>query len=295
MGRVRFGVFCVLLLACDDGGDVARDAAPRHDASRDAGPSEDASRDAAPSEDAARDSASSDDASVAEDASEAGTETRPLRVVAFTRTAAFRHSTIEPALRTLNGITSKHSATLRNTEDPAELIALLPETEVVVFLMTTGDVLDDTQQTAFEAFIRAGGGFLGVHSASDTEYQWPFYGTLIGAWFDSHPGVQPATLKHEATGSAVVNALPARWERADEWYNFKTNPRGQVDVLLTLDETTYEGGTMGADHPIVWSRQGGAIGKGRSFYTALGHTSESWEEEIFIRHIEAGLLWAANR
>lgn len=263
MGRVRLGVLCVLLLACED--NAARETAPRHDAS------------------------------ATEDASEAGAMTRPLQVVALTRTAGFRHDAIEPALRALYGIAARHSATLRDTEDPSELTALLPETDVVVFLMTTGDVVDDAQQTEFETFIRAGGGFLGVHSAADTEYDWPFYGTLIGAWFESHPAIQRAVLKLEATESAVVNALPARWERTDEWYNFKTNPRGQVDVLLTLDETSYEGGTMGDDHPIVWSRQSGALGQGRSFYTALGHTQESWEDDDFIRHIGAALLWAANR
>jgi type 1 glutamine amidotransferase len=171
---------------------------------------------------------------------------------------------------------------------------MLPDSDVVVFLMTTGEVLDDTQQTAFEAFIRAGGGFLGVHSAADTEYDWPFYETLNGAWFASHPVIQPAKLRVERPQDPRVAFLPQVWERTDEWYNFRSNPRARVDVLLTLDETSYQGGTMGADHPMVWSHAGGPLGEGRAFYTALGHTLESWQDPLFLQHIEAALLWAAH-
>jgi type 1 glutamine amidotransferase len=218
----------------------------------------------------------------------------PPRISVFSRTAGYRHESIEPARKVLAAIAERHAATFHATEDPAELTALLNDSDVVVFLMTTGEVLDDAQQSAFEDFIRRGGGFLGIHSAADTEYDWPFYETLNGAWFADHPVIQAAKLHVERADHPAVAFLPQVWERTDEWYNFRTNPRAQVDVLLTLDEASYQGGKMGDDHPIAWCHEAGPLGKGRAFYTALGHTVESWDEPLFLRHIEAALLWAAH-
>ena len=121
--------------------------------------------------------------------------------------------------------------------------------------MTTGDVLDESQQRAFERFIRRGGGFAGVHSAADTEYGWPWYGGLVGAYFKSHPAGSARNRPHR--GSADTPRPPvfrAAGQRTDEWYNFARNPRPSVHVLATLDETSYSPGpgAMGADHPIAW-------------------------------------------
>src|SRR5690606_7003198 len=117
-------------------------------------------------------------------------------------------------------------------------------------------------------FIMNGGGFVGIHSASDTEYGWPFYGELIGAYFAGHPDPQTGTINIEDPDHPSTRALPSQWTRFEEWYNFQANPRPSVSVLATVDESTYTGGTMGADHPIVWCRE---FAGGRSWYTALGH------------------------
>jgi type 1 glutamine amidotransferase len=225
------------------------------------------------------------------DGADAALPAKPLRILVYSRTVTFRHDTIESGRDAIAEIARRHDGTLESTEDPLQLAAALARVDVVVFLMTTGDVLEDAQQTQLEAFVRNGGGFVGVHSAADTEYDWPFYETLNGAWFADHPAIQPATLVRESADHPAVSFLPATWQRTDEWYNFRTNPRGKVQVLLRLDETSYSGGTMGGDHPIVWAH---TIDRGRALYTALGHTQESWREPLFLQHIEAALLWAAD-
>jgi type 1 glutamine amidotransferase len=253
--------------------------------------------------DAAAHDASGRDAAVSDAAADAAADaatdatgdtnmpTAPIRILVYSRTVGFRHDTIEPGQRALADIAARNGGTIDITEDPLQLGAALTSHDVVVFLMTTGDVLGDAQQTQLEAFIRGGGGFLGVHSAADTEYDWPFYEELNGAWFSDHPAIQPAKLVRESSDHPAVSFLPAIWERTDEWYNFRSNPRSRVDVLMTLDETSYDGGTLGADHPIIWSH---TIDRGRAFYTGLGHTQESWQDPLFLRHIEAALLWAAG-
>jgi cytochrome c len=179
------------------------------------------------------------------------------------------------------------------TEDATTFTdAALARYRAVVFLSTTGDVLDLAQKTAFERYIRSGGGFAGIHSASDTEYNWPWYGRLVGAYFASHSQIQRATVHIADPGHPSTKGLPAIWERTDEWYNFRTNPRGAVHVLATLDETTYSGGKMGADHPIAWCH---LIEGGRSWYTAMGHTKESYAEPLFRLHLLGGIETAAGR
>ena len=221
-----------------------------------------------------------------------GAAAKPLRITVFSRTLGFRHDSIAAAQDALRGIVQRTQAKLEFTEDAAQLIAHLPETDVVVFLMTTGDVLDAAQQTSFESFIRSGGGYIGIHSAADTEYDWPFYGEVVGAWFKDHPAVQKANVLVDAPAHPIVAGLPASWEREDEWYNFRENPRGKVDVLLKLDEGSYTGGDMGADHPITWCR---ALGMGRTFYTGFGHTNESWADDKLVGLVERALSWVAKR
>lgn len=164
--------------------------------------------------------------------------------------------------------------------------------DVIVFLNTTGDVLDREQELAMEEFLEAGGGFVGVHSASDTEYDWSWYGNLVGAYFDSHPEPQHADLVVVTPEHPVVRAMPETFESYDEWYNFQTLPGEGVTVLVAIDETSYEGGTMGELHPISWAHEN--LG-GRSFYTAMGHTEESFDDPLFLTHLVNGILWAAGR
>ncbi|MGW6227715.1 ThuA domain-containing protein [Cellulosimicrobium cellulans] len=214
------------------------------------------------------------------------------RLLVFSKTAAFRHGSIPDGIAAIERIGSERGIEVDATEDAA---AFTPENlatyDAVVFMSTTGDVLDDGQQAAFEEYIRSGGGYVGVHAASDTEYTWPWYGELVGAWFSGHPAVQEATLHVEDPTHPSTAHLPQRWERTDEWYSFRENPRGDVHVLMTLDETTYEGGQMGNDHPAAWCQYHEG---GRSWYTALGHTPESFVEPAFVEHLTGGLLWATG-
>ncbi len=130
-----------------------------------------------------------------------------------------------------------------------------------------------------------------MHSAADTEYEWAWYGKLVGAYFKSHPRIQDATIEVEDRKHPATAHLDEKWERRDEWYSFRKNPRGEVRVLLALDGKSFEGGEMGADHPIAWYHE---FDGGRAFYTALGHTNESYREEAFLRHLLGALRWAAG-
>lgn len=216
----------------------------------------------------------------------------PPRILVFTRTTGFRHDSIGAATEAIGALAAAHGFEIVATEDPATFTPdALAGFDAVVFLMTTGDVLDAAQQAAFEAYIEGGGGFAGVHAAADTEYDWPWYGELVGAWFQSHPAVQPATITVEDAAHASTAALPATWSATDEWYDFRRNVRGHAHVLLTVDESTYTGGSMGDDHPIAWCR---IVGNGRSWYTALGHTAEQWATPELRAHVLGGLLTAAG-
>lgn len=214
------------------------------------------------------------------------------RILVFTRTEGFRHGSIEAGVRMFKRVGEDLRFEVVQSEDPALFTSDgLSGFDAVVFLSTTGDVLDDDQQVAFEAYIRAGGGYLGIHAASDTEYDWPFYGELVGAYFAGHPRVQEATVQVKDRDHPATSHLPSTWIRTDEWYNFRAPPEG-VHVLLALDTDSYEGSTMGDSHPIAWSRE---MGKGRSLYTGGGHTDKSFDEPQFRRHLVGSLLWITRR
>jgi cytochrome c len=218
--------------------------------------------------------------------------TPAFSVLVFSKTAGFRHDSIPAGITAIRQQGSARGFSVDASEDAnAFTDESLARYKAVVFLSTTGDVLNPAQEAAFERFIRRGGGFVGVHSATDTEYDWPFYGALVGAYFAGHPDIQSATIQIEDSAHPAAASLPRAWTRRDEWYNFRRNPRGTVNVLATLDERTYTGGTMAADHPIMWSH---TYEGGRSFYTAGGHTQESYSETSFIDHLGRGILWAAG-
>ena len=213
-------------------------------------------------------------------------------VLVFTKTTAFRHDSIPDGIAAIEALGAKHGFAVDNTEDAARFSdSDLARYKAVIFLSTTGDILELAQKVAFERYIRSGGGFVGIHSASDTEYQWPWYGRLVGAWFANHPQIQHATVHIVSPDHPSTEALPELWERTDEWYNFRTNPRGAVQVLATLDEATYSGGAMGADHPIAWCHK---VDGGRSWYTGMGHTKESYAEPLFRLHLLGGIESAAG-
>lgn len=214
-----------------------------------------------------------------------------FRVLVFSKTAGFRHKSIEDGNQMLKRLGGQEAWDMVYTQDAA---VFTPEDlglfDVVIFNNTTGDILDDQQQAAFEGFIQAGGGFVGVHAATDTEYDWPWFNQLVGGYFAGHPKVQPAELDILIADHPSTAHLPERWTRTDEWYNFKSmNP--DVQVLLNLDETSYTGGTMGEHHPAAWFHE---FDGGRSWYTAGGHTPESFSEDAFVQHVLGGIRWAGG-
>ncbi|MEU9848685.1 ThuA domain-containing protein [Streptomyces sp. NPDC047985] len=215
------------------------------------------------------------------------------RVLVFSKTAGYRHAAIPDGVAALGQLGKDSGITVDTTEEARQFTtANLARYDAVVFLSTTGDVLNADQQKAFENYVATGGGYMGIHAAADTEYDWPFYGGLVGAYFSSHPAIQPATVRVEDHEHPATAHLGDEWNRTDELYNYRTNPRGQARILATLDETTYTGGTMNGDHPITWCQtyQGG-----RSFYTGLGHTKESYADPAFRRLLLGGLRYASGQ
>ncbi len=214
-----------------------------------------------------------------------------LGVLVFSKTAGFRHASIEDGKQMFKKLASENAWMLETTEDAEAFVKGLPRAKVVVFLSTTGDVLNDEQQKAFEAWYRKGNGYVGIHAAADTEYGWPWYGSLVGAWFKSHPAIQKANVNMEDTRHATTKGLPNVWPRTDEWYDYRINPRGAVYVLASLDPSSYTGHSMGQDHPIVWCH---SFDGGRSFYSGLGHTAESYTEPAFVGMIANAVKWAGK-
>ncbi|MFD7880397.1 ThuA domain-containing protein, partial [Streptomyces sp. NPDC059766] len=211
------------------------------------------------------------------------------RVLVFSKTAGFRHDSIPEGIAAVEQLGRANGFTVDATEDAGAFTGKnLRRYDAVVFMSTTGDVLDAAQQDAFEGYVRHGGGYVGVHSAADTEYDWAFYGGLAGAYFQNHPAIQPATVNVEDRAHPATSHLGRTWERTDEWYNYRSNPREHAHVLASLDETSYTGGTMNGDHPIAWCQdyQGG-----RAFYTGGGHTKESYADPAFRQHLLGGIRW----
>ena len=216
-----------------------------------------------------------------------------FRVLVFSKTEGFRHSSIPTGIAAITQLGQEYGFIVEATENAALFnFENLQKFEVIIFLSTTGDVLSIEQQNAFEQYIHNGGGFVGIHAASDTEYDWPWYGKLVGAYFDSHPEIQTATIQVTDQNHISTKHLSKFWERTDEWYNYNKNPRGQVHVLATLDESSYSGGNMENDHPIAWMHE---FHGGRSWYTGGGHTEASYAEPDFLKHILGGILYAAGK
>jgi cytochrome c len=235
-----------------------------------------------------------------------------FRALIFSKTAAFRHDSIPAGITAIKSLGAANNFQVDATEDGSMFRDdILSHYKTVIWLSTTGDVLTDDQQAAFERYVRAGGGYAGIHSAADTEYGWPWYGQLVGAYFRDHPtGTPTATVVVEDPFDPSNLGLAARWQRTDEWYNYQSpvnpvaggggtdyDPRNTagIHVLLTMDESTYvEGdGTDGVDddHPISWCHR---YDGGRSWYTGMGHTQASFQEAGFLSHILAGIKITAG-
>lgn len=212
------------------------------------------------------------------------------KILVFSKTAAFRHfSAIESGKKTLIEIGLKNKFLVDTTEN-AEVFtdANLQQYAAVVFLCTTGNALNDGQQAAFQKYIQKGGGYVGLHSAADTEYDWPWFGELNGAYFKSHPRPQQANFNIVDPGNISTDNLPKVWSRFDELYNFKWIGT-DLNILITIDETSYTGGANGEFHPMAWYHD---FDGGRSFYTALGHDNKSWEDPLYQQHVLGGIQYA---
>ncbi len=214
---------------------------------------------------------------------------RPPRVLVFSKTAGYRHESIAAGKTALMRLGAANGFTVDTTENAARITEdSLRHYAAVVFLNTTGNVLDRASEVDLQRYIQAGGGYAGVHAAADAEYDWRWYGRLVGGYFASHPAIQPATLRVVDQTVASTAHLPAEWTRTDEWYNYKARS-ADLQVLLHLDETSYTGGENGTDHPIAWQHE---FDGGRAWYTGLGHTVESYGDSLFLQHLLGGVQYA---
>jgi len=212
------------------------------------------------------------------------------KILIFSKTAGFRHtSSIAAGKKYIIELGKKNKFGVDTTESGDAFTAEnLEKYAAVVFLCTTGNVLNDEQQKAFEQFIRNGGGYVGLHSASDTEYDWAWFGELNGAYFKNHPKPQEAIFNVVDTNNIATSHLPKVWKRFDELHNFKWIGT-DLHVLITIDENSYTGGSNGEDHPMAWYHE---FDGGRGFYTALGHDNKSWEDPLYLQHVLGGIKYA---
>jgi type 1 glutamine amidotransferase len=221
-----------------------------------------------------------------------------FRVLVFTKTTGFRHDSIPAGIAAIRRLGREHRFAVDQTEDERAFTDRnLARYAALVFLSTTGEpIAGADHRRALQRYIRGGGGFLGIHAASDSFERWPWYVGLVGASFRRHaPGTSAAHVLVEDPRTPATRGLPRVWRRVDEWYAFRSNPRGRVHVLATLDERTYDpprSAAMGADHPIAWCHR---YDGGRSVYTAMGHTSGSYREPLFAAHLLGAVEMAAGR
>lgn len=211
-------------------------------------------------------------------------------VLVFYKTDGFLHESIPHGIQAIEKLGKENGFNVTEAADASQFQRdQLSDYDLIIFFNTTENVLNEEQQEVFKRYIEAGGNFFGIHAATDTEYYWPWYGELVGAYFAGHPEIQKARIIVEKPEHPTVSHLPEVWTRTDEWYNFKEiNPNNIV--LLSLDEKSYNGGTHGDFHPLAWYRhldEGGI-----SIYTGMGHTKESYSEPEVLEHIRRCILFA---
>lgn len=214
------------------------------------------------------------------------------RVLVFSKTTGFRHQSIKEGIKAIQQLGAENGFLVDTTEDASRFTEQnLRRYAAIIFLSTTGDVLNSQQQVDFERYIQAGGGYVGIHAAADCEYDWAWYGRLVGAYFLSHPAQQKALIRVVDKSFIATQFLPDPWERFDEWYNYR-NIQKDLHVLLTIDEKSYQGGKNGDFHPMAWYHE---YDGGRAFYTELGHTSESYSDPLYLKHILGGIQYAIGK
>lgn len=214
-------------------------------------------------------------------------------VLVFSKTAGYRHESIEIGIKAIKTLGIANKFNVYATEDANHFTNdSLKKYNAIIFLSTTGDIFNKEQEQSFKKYINNGGGFVGIHSATDTEYEWPWYNKLVGAYFKTHPKGQPqAEIDVLDTNHQSTKHLPKRWSHKDEWYDFK-DISSDIKVLANLDEASYMGGGLGKNHPISWYQE---FDGGKMFYTGLGHTNESYSNELFLNHILGGLQYVMKK
>jgi glucose/arabinose dehydrogenase/cytochrome c551/c552/type 1 glutamine amidotransferase len=218
------------------------------------------------------------------------------RLLIFSKTAGYHHESIPDGIAAIQKLGSGNNF-LVDTTTNAEMINedSLKNYSAVVFLSTTGDILNNYQEADLERYIQAGGGFVGIHAAADAEYDWGWYGRLVGGYFLTHPGirdsfpnVQPGVLQVVDKNNISTKGLPDQWKHTDEFYSFKKMD-STVNVLLKVDEASFKGGYMNGNHPMAWYHD---FDGGRAWYTNLGHTKETFTEDLFLKHLLGGIQYA---
>jgi type 1 glutamine amidotransferase len=217
----------------------------------------------------------------------------PFKVLVFSRTTGYRHESIPAGIRAIHSLGAANNFAVDATEDDSLFTDdNLAQYQTVVFLSASGDpVGTPAGKDAFQRYIHSGGGFVGIHAAADSGKAWPWYGGLVGAYFKQHPAIQQARVVVEDTAHPATAGLAPSFTQTDEWYDFQINPRATVRVLTSVDNSTYDGSTMGSDHPTTWCHD---YDGGRSFYTALGHTDESFGEANLQQLMLGGILTTAG-
>ncbi len=212
-----------------------------------------------------------------------------IRVLIFSKTLGFRHESIAAGQRMFLDLGTRYGFRVDTTENANVFTEeLLNGYSALVFLNTTGNILDESQQLALRRYIQSGGGFMAIHGADGAEYDWPWYGRLVGAWFESHPpGVQEAEIYVVDREHPAMTELPVVWRHTEEWHNF-TSISSNMHVLAKVDEQSYSGGEHHDNHPVIWCQE---FDGGRSFYTALGHSPETYSNILFVKHILGGLAF----
>lgn len=211
------------------------------------------------------------------------------RILVFTKTSGYHHESIAVGVPAIMKLGQENNFMVDSTSDASKITeANLSKYSAVVFLSTTGYMLNNYQQADLERYMQAGGNFVGIHAAADAEYDWKYYGRLVGAYFSSHPAQQEATLNIVDKNHPSTKGMPDTWRRKDEWYNYKQISK-KIHVLIKIDESSYKGGTNNGDHPMAWYQN---FENGRSFYTELGHTNESYSDPMFLKHLLGGIEWA---
>jgi type 1 glutamine amidotransferase len=216
-----------------------------------------------------------------------------FRVLVFSKTTGFRHDSIPAGIAAIQQLGQQNNFGVDATEDDTRFTDTnLAQYAAVIFLSSTGDpVSTQAEKDAFKRYIEHGGGFVGIHAASDSGTSWPWYGQLVGTYFKQHPAQQNARVVVQDPNHPSTQGLPTQFTRFDEWYDFQTNPRPNVHVLTTVDESSYTGATMGADHPMTWCH---AFDGGRAWYTGMGHTAQSFSEANFLHLLLGGIQTAAG-